>query len=250
MISFTQDQIILVTGASSGLGMATAQLLSDLGATIIASGRNQSRLDELTKKCTAEKRLIPALRDLTENADDLSAWVRSLAKEYGKLTGLVCCAGITETMPLQLFDMDATQRIFNINYFAPMLLAKGFTDRRANVGSGASIVFIASMAAVAPIMGLIGYAGSKGALVSSARGLSQETAKTGVRVNCITPGLISTPMTNNLPSSASDWLIEEAKRTALGPGYPRDVAQLIAFLMSDCSRWITGQNFIIDGGRD
>lgn len=250
MISFASNQIFLVTGASSGLGMMTVLLLNGMGATIIATGRNQSRLNEMFQKCITPERLFLEQKDLTENMKGLSVWVCYLAKKYGKLSGLVCCAGIADPMTLQLFDIDAAQKIFNTNYFAPLMLARGFMDKCTNVGSGASIVFVSSIASVIPLKGQVGYAGSKGALVSSVFGLSQEAAKTGVRVNCISPGLISTPMTDNVPSAVSGMLNEEAKRTALNLGNPRDVAQLTAFLLSDCSRWITGQNLIIDGGRD
>ena len=146
--------------------------------------------------------------------------------------------------PLQIADMNDYQQIFNLNYFAPIFLAKGFVDRRNNVGKGAAVVFISSIEALTARRAMSAYAGTKAALSASAKAIAKEVAQNGVRVNCIMPGDVKTPMTEAIPN----MLTERAPLFPLGIGKPEDIAALAAFLLSDQAAWITGKDYIIDGG--
>ena len=248
--SFCANNRILVTGASSGIGGSISLLMNRLGATVIASGRNIETLCALKNQCAEPEHFITSPQNLIEDMEALPEWLSNLAKTYGKLSGMVCSAGITEPMPLRLFDLAEAKKIFDVNYFAPMLLAKGFCDRRNNIGKGAAIVFLGSLAATTPLRSQVSYAGSKAALIMSARGISLETAKQGIRVNSVSPAEVVTPLFYRFNETLGDTNPEKSaeSRYPLGLGSPKDIAPLVAFLLSENARWITGQNYIVDGG--
>ncbi|MDR3038660.1 MAG: SDR family oxidoreductase, partial [Candidatus Adiutrix sp.] len=190
MISFQAKDIFLVTGASSGIGAGVALTFNELGATVIAGGRDPAKLAVVESKVARPEFFHPEPKDLTEDLEGLSAWVAALKNKYGKLRGLIHCAGLTLTRPLQTTDYQTAKKLFDINYFAALALARGFCDRRANAGAGSSLTFIASYAAHRPPRGLAAYAGSKAALVATAQAIARETAPRELRVNCISPAFV------------------------------------------------------------
>lgn len=242
---FHKKQVIVVTGASSGIGKGTTLLLNQLGATVIAIGRNQERLEAVKSEAINPDTILIEKKDLAEDIPTLPAYMKSLKDNYGKLFGIVFCAGIDSPNALQILNVKQAQDLFNINYLVPLFMAQGFADRRNNVGQGASLVFIASTAAVYPERGQALYAGSKAAIVASAKSISRELAPRGIRCNSISPGYVETPMyRNNLDTIGTD-----IDQYPLGIGQVEDVAQMTAFLLSDKARWITGQNYMMEGGR-
>lgn len=242
MISFNKEQIIIVTGASSGLGKATALLLNKLGASVIAIARRESKLQLLKTECEHPENLYIEVKDLTEDIEGLPKYVKGLKEKYGKFSGLVCCAGLGGVISLQAMDMENMKATFDINYYAPIFMTKGFVDRRCNIGKGASVVAIASAGAISCDPGMVCYSGSKGALISSMKVISREVVKQGIRVNTVSPTLIGTDMAGELEREYAQG------RYPLGIGEPDDVANLIVYLLSDKAKWITSQNYIIDCG--
>lgn len=241
---------VLVTGASSGIGRAVALLCNRRGAAVIASGRDMARLQDLKNACAHPESLHIAPRDLLEDMDVLPQWVAGLCQKYGKLTGLVCCAGFAATMPLRAYDRNVVARLYDIHVHAPLLLARGFADKRNNMGRGSSIVFLSSAAARAKLAGLSAYGGAKAAIQAAAVSLSRELAPQGVRVNAVAPAMVRTPMAEQYFAMLSPDALDQAQAAyPLGLGAPEDVAQAIAFLLSDASKWITGQTLVLDGGR-
>lgn len=148
MISFSCDDIYLVTGASSGFGAAGAVLLNKLGATVIVSGRDEQRLHKIQESCEAPERCLCEPKDLTDGIDALPAWVASLKEKHGKLRGLLYSAGVCDVVPVRSQDYTGMKSLFDVNLFAAYQVARGFLDKRNNTGKGASLVFIASLAAV------------------------------------------------------------------------------------------------------
>jgi short-subunit dehydrogenase len=169
MIKFNTEDIFLVTGASSGIGEDIALRLNQLGASIIATGRNKERLGEVKQKAQSPDNMHLEVADLTENISGLPEWIKSLRAKYGKLRGLVCSAGVTQICPLKVIEEDLSKELFDINYFCPIFLTKGFADRRNNIGQGSSILFIASTAGIRGGKSQTIYSGSKAALIASAR---------------------------------------------------------------------------------
>ncbi len=244
MISFSAEQRFVVTGASSGIGESVALLLNRLGATIIGVGRNRENLASMKSKAAFPENIFLEQTDLTQDIAGLPAYVKSLKEKYGKFQGLAYCAGITQNIPLKILDFNASRKLFDIDYFAPVYMAKGMADKRNNAGSGTSMVFISSAGAVCCARAMSDYSGAKAALCASVKAIARELAPYGIRANCILPSDIETPMTLADP----DLLASKRDRYPMGFGRAEDVANMTAFLLSDKAKWITGQNYIIDCG--
>lgn len=250
MITFFSEQRILITGASSGIGEAIALLCNALGATVIANGRNEERLAANRARAAFPERFHLEPKDLIEGIEHLPLWVTDLRKKYGKLSGLVPCAGVSAITPLREYTREYANTMFDIHFHVPMLLAKGFSDRRNNIGKGASIVFMSSSGALAREPGLSIYGSAKSALMTAGAVLSKELASQGIRVNALAPALVRTSMGEKFFSFVSDESREkELAAYPFGLGEPEDVANMAAFLLSDAGKWITGQTIVMDGGR-
>lgn len=245
---YKADDIFLVTGATSGIGKGVVKALIRDGAKVIAIGRNQEKLKKLQEELDTQN-LILEQKDLS-CSDGLDKWVLELSKKYGKLRGLVLSAGIQQILPISsMLSIEKSKELFEINYFSNMQLAKGFCDKRANIGKGASIVFLSSIASIRGNSGIVSYAASKGAINAAVKSLAMEVARLGIRVNAILPGFVMTEMIEAWQEVYTKEYIEEMnKKYPLGIGKVEDVIEPILFLLSDKARWITGIEFIVDGG--
>ena len=248
MISFNPGQRFIVTGASSGIGESVALLLNELGATVVGIGRNQERLDGMRAKAKRPDNILLEQRDLAEDVPGLPSYVKLLKEKYGKFSGMAYCAGITAVMPAKAFDYEMAQNTFAIDYFAPVFMAKGLIDKRNTVGQGTSMVFISSMDAVLSVKSQSLYSGAKAALCATIKAIAKEVSPFGVRMNCLLPSMIKTPMT--IGESVEHYGVTEVgdERYPFGWGEPTDVANFVAFLLSDKARYLTGQNYIVDSG--
>jgi NAD(P)-dependent dehydrogenase (short-subunit alcohol dehydrogenase family) len=157
-------------------------------------------------------------------------------------------AGIQVTRPLQILEPSQVRDVMCVNLEAALQLARGFRQKGVHASSG-SIVFVSSVAGLVGQPGIAAYAGSKGGLVAAARCLAVELAAQNVRVNCVAPGHVHTPMAAKLQGtlSAAQFAAIEAMYP-LGIGQPEDVAGAVAFLLGGASRWITGTTLVVDGG--
>ena len=242
MISFTSEQRFIVTGASSGIGEGVALLLNELGATVVGIARNQERLDGMKAKAKHPENVFLEQKDLAEDIPGLPAYVKTLKEKYGKFHGMAYCAGLPCINPLRAVEFDDIQRIFAVNYFAPVFMAKGFADRRNNDGNRSVMVFMASGGGVHCDPGMTEYAGSKGALIATMQSIARELAPQGIRVNCVSPSLISTPMADEIARSYAEG------KYPFGIGTVADAANMVIYLLSDQAKWITAQNYIVDCG--
>jgi NAD(P)-dependent dehydrogenase (short-subunit alcohol dehydrogenase family) len=252
MIKFSATDLYLTTGASSGLGRATALLLNRLGAKVIASARNRSRLQRLKDESANPENMIIEPKDLTENIPGLPEWAEALSQKYGKYKGLVYSAGLLGLAPLSLENYESMKSIFDVNYFAGINLIKGMTPKKVR-SEHMSIVFISSTSSLRGTSGVASYSASKGAVNSAVRCLAREYGRYDIRINAILPGTLE----NTMPIQGQDFSHLDYKKFQArakecfclkGTGTAEDVAYLCAFLLSDRSRWITGQNIVIDGG--
>ncbi len=232
---------ILVTGASSGIGRGIALACAKMGATVIITGRNLERLNEtLSQMLEGGHRAISA--NLTK-AEDIEA----LVSELPKLDGFVQCAGVGSRVACKDIDQSVIDHTMNPNFEAPVLLQAALLKKK-KINKGASIVYIASIAAWSPSMGNGIYSASKGAIISYAQCLAQELAPRLIRVNCICPAMVWTDLVLQDGVTRED-LEEDEKRYPLKRyGTPEDIANLAIYLLSDASGWMTGSNIKISGG--
>ena len=242
MLAFSAEQRFIVTGASSGIGEGVALLLNELGATVVGIGRNVERLERMKAKAKSPDSIFLEQKDLVDDIMGLPTYVKTLRERYGKFQGLAYCAGLGGLMPLRAVDYDDMQKMFAVNYFAPVFMAKGFSDKRNNNGSGSAMVFIASRGGVRTDPGMTSYAGSKGALIATMQSIAKELAPTGLRVNCVSPALIQTNMADETSRQYAEG------KYPMGLGKVSDVANMVVYLLAEQSRWISGQNYLIDCG--
>lgn len=241
---FRREDVFVVTGASSGIGAGVARRLNSDGASVVAIGRSLERLEEVKVTAADSSRFFVEQKELAEDIEGLPQYIKVLVAKFGRLRGMVCCAGITELSPLRTLDLVKMRQLFDINYYIPLFMAKGFADRRVNIGAGASFVAIGSIAANSPAKGVITYSGSKAALVTSIRAIAKEFASAGIRFNTVSPSDIETPMTDNIKE-----IMDQVRHFyPMGFGKPEDVAAVVSFLSSDEAHWITGQNYVVDCG--
>jgi NAD(P)-dependent dehydrogenase (short-subunit alcohol dehydrogenase family) len=241
----TEKKSYLITGASSGIGRDTARKLLEDGHRVLAVARSAERIYSG----------LPASEDLTVITCDFSdpANVKPFSKEvsasFGPIDGLVHCAGIQKTVPIYTLSPALILDVFNINTISAMLLVSAFSKKGMSTDS-ASFVLLSSLAAHAGGKGKSVYAASKGALEGFLISATEELAERHIRINALALGIVRTEMTIEFMKQLDD----EQKGIfladyPLGIGEPEDISNMIDFLLSDKARWITGQTFMVDGGR-
>lgn len=233
---------ILVTGASSGIGKACALAISRLNGTVIATGRDSARL-QATFSALGSGGHIAVAADLSSEEG-----IETLLKNLSPLDGVVHCAGVDLNIAMKFVSRQKLREVFEINYEAPVLLTQRLLKNRL-IQRGGSIVAIASTAALfgAPLIGV--YGGSKAALIATMRSLALELAPSKIRVNCLAPAMVRTPMADRVEARVSlEAMKEHEKLYPLGFGEPEDVANAAVYFLSPASKWVTGSVFVMDGG--
>lgn len=237
-----EGKTILVTGASSGIGKATAIECSKLGARVVITGRDEARLQQTLSSLEGEGHVV-ITADLGE--DD---GIRFLVERVPVLNGIVHAAGISDTVLFQFLKKERLKNIFNINFFAPVVLSQLLLKKKL-LQKGGSIVFLSSIDG--PVTAHIGnsmYSATKGALSAMMQNMSIELASKGIRVNAVLPGMTETPLIHNDDITQEqlnkDMELYPLKRYA----DPREIAWAIIYLLSDASTFTIGASLVVDGG--
>lgn len=247
-------KVALITGASSGIGAATAVLFAKLGAKLSLTGRNEANLKKVVEECkkqsTVQTSPFFVLGDVT-NEKDVKKMIDSTVEKFGQLDILVNNAGIIEFGSIETTTLEQYDRIMNVNvrtvYHMMMLAVPHLIKTKG------SIVNVSSVCGTRSFPGVLTYCVSKSAIDQLTSCSALELAAKGVRVNSVNPGVIVTDLQKRggLTEKAYAEFLERTKEThPLGrAGEPEEVARSIAFLASDASSFITGAHLPVDGGR-
>ena len=239
-----EGKTILVTGASSGIGRQSAIECSKMGAQLIIVGRNEERLKMTLDSLEQNNNHKYIVADLC-NADDLNLLVDSI----DCVEGMVLSAGILYTTPVKFASRDKFTNVFDTNFFSTVELSRRLYKEK-KIKEGGSIVIIDSVGGVFGFpKGNVIYGTSKAALNSYMKYASKEFAIRKIRVNCICPGMIETPLIHNGALSEEDLKKDLKEKYPLQRyGKPEDIAYGAIYLLSDSSSWVTGHDLVIDGG--
>ncbi|RLD81816.1 MAG: 3-oxoacyl-ACP reductase [Bacteroidetes bacterium] len=233
-----QGKSVLVTGASSGIGMQAAISISRQGGKLIITGRNEEKLAETFDRLEGSgHQMIAANLIVDEDRDALIDMIPDL-------DGVVYCAGIVGPTPAKYIRQDDIKKMFGINFKAPVLLSAAILKSK-KLKVGASIVMMSSVVTESPYYGGALYASSKGAVEAYTKTLALELVDRKVRVNCISPGLVNTPLITDPAKESNVEIVDDSiqryvAKYPMGIGEAEDVANTIVFLLADESRWISG----------
>ncbi len=236
------DKVILVTGASSGIGRSIAVECARMGARVVLNGRNEARLNETISLMMGEGHQIVAA-DLSDREG-----IAALVKVLPTLDGVVCCAGIASTVVLKQSDEADMRQVFDVNTFSIICLVRMLLEEKL-LRKGASVVLMSSISGV--YCGYVGgtlYGASKAALQGLMKAMALEVAPRQIRVNTINPGMVDTALLDG-ENIGAEQIAEDVKRYPLKRyGKPEDVAYAAVYLLSEATVWMTGSSLLIDGG--
>ncbi len=236
-----KEKTILITGASSGIGRATAIECSRLGAKVIITARNEQRLADTLIELEGDGHQV-IVADVTKNED-----IVALVKQLPQIDGFVCNAGITTRKPINFIKEEELHKIFETNTFSAFMLTKAIMKAK-KMNKNGSIVFLSSKAAVQNTPGNSMYAASKSAIISFSRACALEYAGNGIRSNAVLPGMVETPLTMTGMLSVEDIERDKQRYMLRRYGKPEEIAWSIIYLLSDASNWVTSSCITIDGG--
>lgn len=240
------NKIALVTGASRGMGRAIALALAASGARVIVHyGRNADEATAVVEQIRAsggQADMVGADLAAADGAHVLAAEVRNLSG--GRLDILVSNAGISNASPIETLSVKDFDSLFAINVRAPYFLVQQLLPILSDDGA---IVFVSSLGARAAVGTLAAYASTKGAINTLVKYLASTLGPRGIRVNAVAPGVIDTDMSNFTKTEAGRTTVM-AMQSLKRIGEPDDVASVVAFLVSNAARWVTGDVVAVDGG--
>jgi len=241
-------KLILVTGASSGIGRATAVALSKMGANVILCSRSESGLLATREMMAGPQRHEIETIDLVDT-DAIPGRVQRMCTDRGRrLDGLVHSAGVGTTVPLRILNRKKIDQVMDVNVYAALALLRAIAVKGVPQPSGCSVVLISSIAGLIGMSGLTSYGASKAALHGIIKSAAIELAGRKIRVNCIAPAWVETPMLQDAVAGLPGGLSHVESRQVLGLIPPSEVGAAAVFLLSDQAQHITGTTLVLDGG--
>lgn len=239
-----QGKTILITGASSGIGKATAIACANMGAKLIITARNEQRLVETAMEIDKNSpgMVSTILADLTITND-----IETVASSVPTLNGVFFCAGVSDTTPIKYLTSEAINRVIDVNLVAPMLLTQALLKNK-KIAKQASLVYMSSMGAEDVTPGLGIYAASKNGINAFVRAVAAEQASRRVRANAVMASMVRTELIGSLNQLSEEDIQADEAKYPLGYGKPEDIANAVIYLLSDASKWMTGSFLKLDGG--
>lgn len=238
---------IVISGASSGIGQQCAISCASMGAKVSILGRNIDRL-RITQSQMIGHGHKSYIVDLTIE-DEVKETVKSIVSNNGEINGLLNVAGISTTLLMKSVSRNKLNEFFHNNVYTSFFLTKEACRIGHFSKEGGSVVFFSSVMGSFGEIGKSLYSMTKGALQAGAKSLACELAPRNIRVNTVSPGVIITPINENLPHITDKVKRQELERKhLLGLGKTEDVANACIYLLSNASKWVTGINLFVDGG--
>jgi len=241
-----ENKVAVITGANSGIGLATAKLFLNEGAKVVLSGRRQEALNEVANELKGD--FITVLSDAAKPEDNVKL-IKEATDKYGKIDVLFLNAGVADPAPITDITETHYDHVFNINVKGPILTTK---EAIPHMNDGGSILFTSSVVNQKAFDGFGVYSATKGALSAFARVLTSEVKSRQIRVNTIAPGPIETPIFGKM--GMSEEVMEETGKhfASLVPlarfGKSEEIANTALFLVSDDASFINGTEIEVDGG--
>lgn len=238
------NKVFIVTGAGSGIGRETARVLSEQGARVIIIDLNENGLEATRALLVGEGHLCKAC-DLTE-FETLPSTVREIIEQCGSIDGFVHCAGISSRKPLNVLRPAGFSKVMDVNFYSFEELTRLLT-KKGNMNDGGSIVVMSSISSINGYKAKTEYCVSKAAVDAFVRCMALELADKRIRINSVMAAEVLTPLA--LKAKELNQAVGASEFNApLGPSEPYEVANTIAFLLSDATKTITGTSILIDGG--
>lgn len=235
----------IVIGASSGMGRQIAEELAEAGARVFAVARREELLRQMQEKYPTQ--ISTAIADVTV-AGALEPVLTEFVAEFGKLHGAVYTAGVEGLTPLRAFSEETARTIMETSFWGAVKVMQLVNQRRFSV-DGCSSVLFSSISAYTGASSMFAYSAAKAAVQAAVRSIAKEICRSGKRINTVSPGWVDSEMTDRERNQlGEDALSALQKRHLLGFGKPRDVSGFVLFLLSDRAHWITGSDFLVDGG--
>lgn len=237
-----EGKTILVTGASSGIGKATAVACSQMGATIILNARDKDRLQQTLSQLEGKEHSIIAA-DITVE-DELN----DLVSQLPVINGVVLCAGKGLNLPVQFCDRKHADELFEVNFFGNVELLRQIYKKKKISKSGSMVIIDSAAGLTKFTLGNAIYGATKAALNAFSKYCAREFAARNIRVNCICPGMVDTPLIHR-GTVTEEQLAEDMKKYPCKRyGKPEEVAYGAVYLLSGAAEWVTGTSLFIDGG--
>ncbi len=253
-----QGRVVIVTGASGGIGQACVQALDAAGATVAGADLASAPFDRVIAELNLDKRHSAHCVDISDQ-NSVNQLISEVVHAHGHLDGVINTAAILETYPFLDIPLDSWERTFAVNTRGSFLMAQAVARQLVKQGTGGRIVLVASNVGFTPRMNNASYASSKAAVIHLVRSMAMELSKYNITVNALCPGSTATKMLVDVQAKGDPKRLEgiikgsiEQWRTGIPLGRlaePEDQAAIAVFLMTEAARYITGQAIRVDGGQ-
>ena len=236
-----KNKNIIVTGASGGIGNSIIKRLNECGANILASGTRTEKLEELKNKFNN----IKILKFDISQSEKIEEFIENSTTELGGLDCIVNNAGITQDNLAIRMSIEEWKKVIDINLTSNFLMSK-FAIKKMLKNKKGKIINITSVVAHTGNLGQVNYSASKAGIIAMSKSLAIEYAKKNINVNCISPGLIKTAMTDKIDDKFKEIIVSKIPSARLGE--PKDIANAVLFLASNQSDYINGETLHVNGG--